>query len=180
MSNRIREAVAWASISLVPAGLTGIAIEANTNDVAQAKAYTAKACVEEYVLDDGLINSDIIVCMGDGRIPGGTSINTEDFETGMPTESMDSYIQSQKEEAESIESVRVVAWALALGSIKFAVLSRLLRKREELPFDPDPAKEPLPIDGLADYSAAAGAEVISLALLSQIAEADTPPERHAA
>ena len=87
----------------------GIVVESRTNEVARGKAITAEACLEAIPMES-TITEAFMDCMENG-VPGGQKAEPESLEEGQPVSFINTYIQAQEAEAESIEPGRIVGWA---------------------------------------------------------------------
>lgn len=101
--------------SLVVGGLTGLAIEGHTNDVAAGKEHTATTCLE-ITPHETTITEQLDACLEQG-VPGGRKIGAGVFKVGQPVVLVEQYADVQAAEAARIELARVAGWSVAPSAL---------------------------------------------------------------
>ena len=105
------EVIAGVGLSVVLGAGYGIAVENNTNEVAEGKIITVETC-RRTVPHESVLTHELEECMKKG-VPGGRKISGEKFVEGQPITFVEAYVDAQQQEAGEIEVGRVAGWSVA-------------------------------------------------------------------
>lgn len=108
------ERVARPALSILIGLGIGLAVEGNTDQIAQKKITTVEVCEEVYPLETKVTEA-FHDCITEG-VPNGTKIGGDKIEVGQPVAYVDAYVSAQRNE-DGIEPDRIVLWGIAGAAI---------------------------------------------------------------